>query len=79
MIDPDMGIEMLGAAFVVCVVGGLGSFKGALIAALLVGVLQSYATSIWGAGAGIVAYLAMAAVLLARPKGLFAGPEKSTS
>ncbi len=78
-VDPDMGVEALGIAFVVCVVGGLGSFQGALIAALLVGILQSFATSIWGAGAGIIAYLAMALVLLVRPKGLFAGPEKGTA
>lgn len=74
-VDPYMGLEALGTAFVVCVVGGLGSFQGALIAALLIGILQSFATSVWGAGAGIIAYLAMAVVLLAKPRGLFAGPE----
>lgn len=72
-VDPNMGLEALGMAFVVCVVGGLGSFEGALIAALLIGLLQSFATSVWGAGAGIIAYLAMALILLLRPKGLFAG------
>lgn len=76
-VDPNMGLEALGMAFVVCVVGGLGSFEGALIAALLIGLLQSFATSVWGAGAGIVAYLGMAGILLLRPKGLFAGRGKS--
>jgi branched-chain amino acid transport system permease protein len=74
-VDPAMGTEALGTAFIVCVVGGLGSFRGAIVAALLVGIVQSYATSLWGAGAGIVAYLAMVAVLLARPEGLFGAAE----
>lgn len=77
--DPNMGLEALAIAFVVCVVGGLGSFRGALVGALLIGILQSLATSIWGAGAGLVAYLAMALVLLVRPKGLFSGPGKSAT
>ena len=76
-VDSNMGLEALAIAFVVCVVGGLGSFRGALIAALMVGILQSLATSVWGAGAGLVAYLAMALVLLVRPQGLFAGPGRS--
>lgn len=77
--DPNMGLEALAVAFVVCVVGGLGSFRGALAGALLIGILQSLATSIWGAGAGLVAYLAMAAVLLVRPQGLFAGPGRNAA
>ncbi|MBX9591860.1 MAG: branched-chain amino acid ABC transporter permease [Hyphomonadaceae bacterium] len=68
--DPGMGTEALAVAFVVCVVGGLGSFSGALAGALAVGILQSLATSLWGAGAGLVAYIAMALVLLVRPEGL---------
>jgi branched-chain amino acid transport system permease protein len=70
-----MGLEALGTAFVICVVGGQGNFRGALVAALLVGILQSLATSFMGAGAGIIIYLAMALVLLVKPRGLFAGPE----
>ncbi|MFT4119438.1 branched-chain amino acid ABC transporter permease [Bradyrhizobium sp.] len=73
-VDPNMGLEALAIAFVICVVGGLGSFRGALVGALLIGILQSLATSVWGSGAGLVAYLAMAAVLLVRPQGLFPGP-----
>lgn len=76
-VDSNMGLEALAIAFVVCVVGGLGSFRGALIAALMVGILQSLATSVWGAGASLVAYLVMALVLLVRPQGLFAGPGRS--
>lgn len=76
-VDPNMGLEALAMAFVICVVGGLGSFRGALVGALLIGILQSLATSVWGGGAGLVAYLAMALVLLVRPQGLFAGPNRS--
>lgn len=75
-VDPNMGAEALAIAFVVCVVGGLGSFRGALVGALLIGILQSLATSVWGAGAGLMAYLAMLFVLLVRPQGLFAGPAR---
>ncbi len=78
-VDPNMGLEALAIAFVVCVVGGLGSFTGALVGALLIGILQSLATSIWGAGASLVAYIAMAAILLIRPRGLFPGPGKSSA
>ncbi len=78
-VDPNMGVEALAIAFVVCVVGGLGSFRGALAAALLIGILQSLATSFWGAGASLVAYLVMALVLLVRPKGLFTGPGRSVA
>lgn len=75
--DPNMGLEALAIGFVVCVVGGLGSFRGALVGALAIGVLQSLASSIWGAGAGLMAYVAMVLVLLVRPQGLFAGPGRS--
>lgn len=78
-VDPNMGLEALAIAFVVCVVGGLGSFRGALVAALLVGIMQSLATSLWGSGASLVAYLVMMLVLLVKPQGLFAGPGRSTS
>ncbi len=77
-VDPYMGVEAIGIAFVICVVGGLGSFKGTLIAALVIGILQSFATSMWGAGAGIVAYLVMAVVLLIKPQGLFSSPAGQT-
>jgi len=68
--EPFMGIEALGVAFVVVVVGGLGSFSGALVGALLIGIVQSLMSTLWPEGARLMIYVAMAAVLLLRPHGL---------
>jgi branched-chain amino acid transport system permease protein len=69
-VEPFMGLEALGIAFVVVVVGGIGSFAGALLGGLLIGVVQSVMSSVWPEGARLMIYAAMAAVLLARPAGL---------
>lgn len=68
---PFVGTEVLGIAFVTVVIGGMGSFGGALIGGLLVGLVQSLMTSIWPQGASLMIYGAMAAVILLRPYGLF--------
>ena len=68
--EPFMGIEALGVAFVIVVVGGLGSFSGALVGGVLIGVVQSVMSTLWPEGARIMIYVAMAAVLLLRPHGL---------
>src|SRR6516225_5028426 len=70
-VHPAMGAEILTAAFVVVVIGGLGSFWGVIAAALLVGVVRGitiYFNPSWGEGS---MYLLMALVLLVRPRGLF--------
>jgi branched-chain amino acid transport system permease protein len=48
----------------------MGSFLGTLVAAVLVGVIQSLMTTLWSEGAYLAIYLAMAAVILFRPYGL---------
>lgn len=68
---PFLGDEVLGLAFVVVVIGGMGSFTGALVGGLLVGLVQSLMTSIWPQGASLMIYGAMAVVILLRPHGLF--------
>ena len=68
--EPFMGIEALGVAFVIVVVGGLGSFSGALVGGLLIGIVQSVMSTLWPEGARLMIYVAMAAVLLLRPHGL---------
>ncbi len=71
-IHPAMGAEIITAAFVVVVIGGLGSFWGAVIAALIVGVTKGAVTA---AGfpqySEAAIYLLMLLVLLVRPRGLF--------
>jgi branched-chain amino acid transport system permease protein len=73
--EPFMGIEALGVAFVVVVVGGMGSFGGALLGGLLIGVVQSVMSTLWPEGALLMIYIAMAAVLLLRPHGLLGRKE----
>ena len=70
-VHPAMGAEILTAAFVVVVIGGLGSFWGVIAAAMLVGVVRGitiYFNPSWGEAS---MYLLMALVLLLRPRGLF--------
>lgn len=69
-VEPFMGIEALGIAFVIVVVGGMGSFSGALLGGLLIGIVQSVMSTLWPEGASLMIYVAMAAVLLLRPHGL---------
>lgn len=70
-ITPTTGAEILGLAFVVVVVGGMGSFHGAFVAALLIGVVQSVTIAFWPVGGSVIVYLLMALVLLVRTEGLF--------
>ncbi len=73
--EPFMGIEALGVAFIVVVVGGMGSFGGALLGGLLIGVVQSVMSTLWPEGARLMIYVAMAAVLLLLPNGLLGRKE----
>ena len=68
--EPFMGLEAIAIAFVIVVVGGMGSFSGALVGGLLIGIIQSLMSTIWPEGARLMIYVAMGAVLLLRPHGL---------
>ena len=68
---PNMGSQVLIMCFVVVVIGGIGSVRGALIAALLVGLVDTFGKVLLPQVAGMLVYLLMAAVLLCKPKGLF--------
>lgn len=70
-VSPFMAVEAVGIAFAVVVIGGMGSYPGALAAGLLIGVLQSVMASLWPEGSSLMIYLAMAALIIARPRGLF--------
>lgn len=69
-VEPFMGAEALAIAFVVVVIGGMGSYTGALVAGILVGVIQSLMTTLWPEGARLMIYVAMALVIALRPRGL---------
>jgi len=68
---PGMGSQVLIICFVVVVIGGIGSIRGALVAALLVGVVDTFGKVLFPAAAGLLIYLLMAAVLRWKPEGLF--------
>jgi len=68
---PGMGGQVLIICFVVVVIGGIGSIRGALVAALLVGLVDTFGKVLFPAAAGLLIYLLMAAVLLWKPEGLF--------
>jgi branched-chain amino acid transport system permease protein len=69
----EMGIELIVEAFAVVVIGGLGSMRGALVGALVVGVLRAVAISVFPEIEMLLIYLIVIAVLLLRPRGLFGG------
>jgi len=68
---PGMGLEILIDAFVVIVIGGFGSVWGALLAALMIGELQSFGIMFIPQLALVFQFLLMAIVLVLRPQGLF--------
>ena len=68
---PGMGNQVLIVCFVVVVIGGIGSVRGALAAALLVGVVDTFGKVLFPQAAGVLVYVLMALVLLWKPDGLF--------
>jgi branched-chain amino acid transport system permease protein len=70
-LNPFMGVDMLGIAFVVVALGGLGNLPGAVVAGVMVGVAQSLVALVWPEASVAVIFAVMAAVLLVRPQGLF--------
>jgi len=70
-VHPAMGSEIMTAAFVVVVIGGLGSFWGVVLAAILVGVVKGVTIHFIPPAGEASMYLLMVLVLLFRPRGLF--------
>ena len=70
-IYPGMGNSVLIICFVVVVIGGIGSIRGALVAALLIGFVDTFGKVLVPDAAGVMVYLAMAVILLWKPDGLF--------
>jgi branched-chain amino acid transport system permease protein len=68
---PGMGNSVLIICFVVVVIGGIGSIRGALMAALLIGVVDTFGKVLLPQAAGVLIYLMMAVILLWKPDGLF--------
>lgn len=70
IVHPAMGTEIMTVAFVVVVIGGLGSFWGVVLAALLVGVVRGITIHFVPAAGEASMYVLMFLVLLFRPRGL---------
>jgi branched-chain amino acid transport system permease protein len=68
---PGMDIEILIPAFIVVVVGGMGSLRGAFVASLFVGLIDTFGKAYFPGLALFLIYLLMVIVLLTRPQGLF--------
>ena len=68
---PGMGTQVLIICFVVVVIGGIGSIWGALVAALLIGLADTFGKVLIPQAAGVTVYVLMAVILLWRPEGLF--------
>jgi branched-chain amino acid transport system permease protein len=69
--DPNRGTSLLIFAFIVVVIGGLGSLRGTAVASIVVGLVQQYANYYASSGLGdLSVVLLLGLVLLARPRGL---------
>ncbi|HEX9836446.1 MAG TPA: branched-chain amino acid ABC transporter permease, partial [Alphaproteobacteria bacterium] len=68
---PGMGNQILIISFVVVVIGGMGSIKGAFVGSLVIGLVDTFGQVLVPQIAGMTVYILMAAVLLWRPAGLF--------
>ncbi len=68
---PNMGGQVLIISFVVVVIGGIGSVRGAMLASLLVGLVDTFGKVFFPEAAGVLVYLLMAGILLWKPEGLF--------
>jgi branched-chain amino acid transport system permease protein len=70
-VDPDMGANFLVEAFVVIVIGGLGSYPGAVVGGIVAGEILSITSAFNSAYSDFMLYAVMALLLILRPQGLF--------
>lgn len=75
-VNPWMGGTLLGKAFVVCVLGGLGSLEGAILGGIILGTVESVAVVVWSSQwKDVVSFMVLIVVLWVRPSGLFGTKE----
>ncbi|MCH9044554.1 MAG: branched-chain amino acid ABC transporter permease [SAR324 cluster bacterium] len=74
-VTPGMGVEVIVLAFAVVVIGGMGSFPGAVVGAVLVGIIRAAAVHLLPQLELFIIYAVMALVLVFRPQGLFGQAE----
>lgn len=71
MVDPNMGLEVLAFVFMVVIIGGLGSIKGTLVSAMIVGQVVSLGSLIYAPLAQMAPFAIMLLILLVKPTGLY--------
>ncbi|MDI6825120.1 MAG: branched-chain amino acid ABC transporter permease [Bacillota bacterium] len=71
MVDPHMGLKILGTAFMIVIIGGLGSIKGTVVSSLLIGQVVAFGFLVWAPGAEMAPFVIMLLVFLVRPMGLY--------
>lgn len=71
MVDPSMGMEILAFVFMVVIIGGLGSIKGTLISALIIGQVVSLGSLFYAPLAQVAPFILMMLILLIKPTGLY--------
>ncbi len=69
--QPAMGNELMATSFAVVVIGGLGSYLGAVVGGLFIGLTQAVMTMLYPAASEVAIFAAMALIILIRPQGLF--------
>lgn len=74
-VGPGLHVQVIIDAFVVVVIGGMGSVMGALVASLLVGIVNAFGVLAFPGLAVVLTFAVMAVVLIVRPWGLFGTPE----
>ena len=74
-VGPGLHVQVIIDAFVVVVIGGMGSVLGALVASLLVGIVSAFGILAVPGAAVVLNFAIMAVVLIVRPHGLFGTPE----
>lgn len=74
MVEPQMGLEVLAFAFMVVIIGGLGSIKGTLVSSFLVGQIVSIGSLVYAPLAQMAPFAIMLLILLVWPTGLFGSP-----
>ena len=68
---PEMGVQILIQCFVCVVIGGMGSFRGSIVAGLIVGEIMALMSLVYPEMSEVAVYVFMAIFLLTRPQGLF--------
>ena len=70
-VNPAMGEDLINTVFAVVVIGGMGSIGGAILTGFGLGIIEGFTDVFYPPGSAVVVFVVMAAVLLARPAGLF--------